>query len=53
MLKIFFLLLNIRSEEGTVGRAIFDDNIELFQQLLTVHPDEEKDQILDILDLGL
>ena len=36
------------AEEGTVGRAIFEDNIELLQQLLAVHPDEGKEQILDV-----
>ena len=30
------------AEEGTVGRALFEDNIELLQQLLAVHPDEGK-----------
>ena len=36
------------AEEGTVGRAIFEDNIELLQQLLAVHPDEGKGQMFDI-----
>ena len=36
------------AEEGTVGRAIFEDNIELLQQLLAVHPDEGKENIFFI-----
>ena len=39
------------SEEGTVGRAIFEDNIELLQQLLAVHPDEGKEQIFNYFDI--
>ena len=37
------------AEEGTVGRAIFEDNVELLQQLLAIHPDEGKDQIFNIV----
>ena len=36
------------SEEGTIGRAIFEDNIELLQQLLADHPDEGKEEIFYI-----
>ena len=35
-------------EERTVERAIFDDNIELLQQILVVHHDEGKYQIFNI-----
>ena len=27
------------TEDGTTGRALFEDNIELLQQLLAIHPD--------------
>ena len=40
------------SEEGTVGRAIFEDNFELLQQLLTIHPEEGKEVIFDINDFS-
>ena len=36
------------AEEGTIGRAIFDDNLELFQQLLADNSDEGKNQVFDI-----
>ena len=36
------------AEEGTIGRAIFEDNIELLQHLLAAHPDEGKEQMFDI-----
>ena len=32
------------AEEGTVKKALFDDNIESLQQLLALCPDEEKDR---------
>ena len=35
------------AEEGTVGRAIFEDNIELLQQLLAIQHDEGKEQIFE------
>ena len=35
-------------KEGTVERAIFEDNIVLLQQLLAVNSDEGKEQIFDI-----
>ena len=49
ILRHTLLVKNILpSDEDTVGRAIFEDNIELLQQLLAVHPDEGKEQILDV-----
>ena len=32
------------AEEGTVGRAIFEDDVDLLQQLLAINPDEGKKQ---------
>ena len=36
------------AEEGTVGRAIFEDNIDSLQQLLVTQNEEEEEQIFDL-----
>ena len=54
-LKTFVILTNMlqvknitpSDEEGTIERAIFDDNIELLQQLPADHPDEGRENEID------
>ena len=36
------------AEEGTVGRSLFEDNVELLQQILADHPNEGKEQTINI-----
>ena len=36
-------------EEKTIGRALYEDNVELLQQILTTNRDEGNDQVIYIL----
>ena len=36
------------AEEGTVERAIFEDNVDLLQQLLAIQPDEHSQKLFEL-----